>query len=61
MHVRLTILNLTGREVYTLVDSIQSEGMHSVVWDANGVTSGVYICRLSVQGESMTRKIIILK
>lgn len=61
MVVRLTILDVTGREICTLVDSIQSEGSHSVAWDASGVASGVYICRLSVQGESMTRKIIILK
>ncbi|TSA18768.1 T9SS C-terminal target domain-containing protein [bacterium] len=43
--VRLEIFNLLGQRITALVESEQSGGSHSVVWNAS-VTSGVYICRL---------------
>lgn len=43
--VRLEIFNLLGQRITALVESEQSGGSHSVVWNAL-VASGVYICRL---------------
>jgi hypothetical protein len=55
-HVVLSIYDITGRQVETLVDRYQSVEMYQVRWNADGVTgrrlaSGVYIARLQVDGQ----------
>jgi hypothetical protein len=40
--VRLEIYDILGRKVETLIDGWQPAGAHSVVWDAEGVSSGIY-------------------
>ncbi|MFQ5582912.1 MAG: alpha/beta hydrolase-fold protein, partial [Calditrichia bacterium] len=64
--VILTIYNLLGQQVVTLVDEVQSPGQKSVVWDgrnSNGqvVGTGVYLYRLQAGEEVAVRKMILLK
>jgi len=64
--VRLTIYNLRGQTVFTLVDGSLNPGYHSVVWngiDRHGkpLSSGIYFYRLQVNGQIFTRKMILLK
>lgn len=64
--VILSIYNLLGQEVKTLVDERQQAGSHQVCWqgeDAQGeaVASGVYFCRLQVAGYTETNKMILLR
>jgi hypothetical protein len=66
-NVRLTIHNVRGEVVATLVSGNEKAGDHAVAWDGkntNGarVSSGVYFYRLSLgDGQSMTRKMVLLK
>jgi gluconolactonase len=46
--VELKVFDLLGREVATLVDGVQQGGDHRVRFDATGLASGVYLCRLRV-------------
>ncbi len=55
----LTIYNAGGQPVRTLVDAEVAGGMHHVEWDGRdsggrAMASGVYICRLSWSGESLS-------
>lgn len=50
-HVRLAIFDLSGREVAALADERRAAGEHAVRWDARGVPSGVYLCRLVERGD----------
>jgi hypothetical protein len=64
--ITLTIYDVLGRHVNTLVDDVQTAGEHSVMWhgmDRHGqdVGSGVYFYRLSVGGESEVRKMVVVK
>jgi hypothetical protein len=64
--VSLTIYDVLGRHVTTLVDDVQAAGEHSVVWhgrDRQGqeVGSGVYFYRLSVGGETEVSKMVVVK
>ncbi len=64
--VRLTIYDLAGRVVRTLVTGTEQGGEHVVVWhgrdDAGrSVGSGVYFYRLVVGDESIERKMVMLK
>jgi len=64
--VELTVYNVLGRRVVTLVEGDYPAGSHQVTWngtDAGGrpVSSGVYLYRLSAGRAAMTRKMMLLK
>jgi len=64
--VKLSIYDVTGRLVRTLVDGVATPGRNELRWertDESGrpVASGVYFCRLEVDGQSMTRKLLLMK
>jgi hypothetical protein len=59
--VRLTIHNVLGQEVATLVDGEQTAGVNSVEWNAAGFASGVYFYRLRVGGNSTTMKLLLAR
>lgn len=64
--VSLRVYNAAGRLVRTLVDGEMSPGPKSIVWDGRdnygeGVSSGVYFCRLDSAGASATKKMTLLK
>jgi len=60
-YVKLEILNLLGQKVATLVDSKQQTGYRSVAWDASGLSSGLYLYKLTAGGFSETRKMALVK
>jgi len=61
-YVELKIYNVKGQLVNTLVKENQNTGNYSVVWDAKGISSGVYFYQISVDGKSTeTKKAINLK
>jgi subtilisin family serine protease len=65
-HVALTIYNVLGQHVRTLVDGAVTAGFHDVVWDAtdesgNSVASGIYFYRLDTGESHTTRKMMLLK
>ncbi|UCF64437.1 MAG: T9SS type A sorting domain-containing protein [bacterium] len=59
--VKLTVFNLAGQKVITLVDDRQLAGTHSVEWDASGFASGVYFYKLEAGGFVETRKMVLMK
>jgi hypothetical protein len=59
--VDLSIYNVLGQKVATLVNRKQQAGSYSAEWDATGFASGVYYYRL-VAGEYVaTRKLVLLR
>jgi len=59
--VKLTVYDITGREVAVLVDENQSGGYYSVSWNAGGLASGVYFFRLQAGEFSEMRKGVFIK
>jgi hypothetical protein len=64
--VDLTIYNIKGQRVTTLVSSSLDKGMHRVVWegtDSNGksVSSGVYFYKLKTSDKCVIKKCLLLK
>ncbi|MBD3168218.1 MAG: S8 family serine peptidase [candidate division Zixibacteria bacterium] len=59
--VNLTIYNILGQEVTVIVDQYLSAGRYTYRWNASGQISGVYFCRLMVEGRSETKKLVLLK
>jgi hypothetical protein len=59
--VQLTVYNLLGKRIVTLVSKKQTAGSHQVEWDASGYPSGIYMVMLK-QGQYLdTSKIILMK
>lgn len=60
-HVRLTVYDMLGRRVATLVDDTVQAGTHHVTFDAARLAGGAYIYRLESQGRVLTRKMMLVK
>jgi hypothetical protein len=59
--VQLSIYDKTGKAVTTLTDANQGPGRYSEVWNANGMSSGVYHYALYVNGELLVKRAIKLQ
>ncbi|MFB0515811.1 MAG: T9SS type A sorting domain-containing protein, partial [Candidatus Neomarinimicrobiota bacterium] len=65
-YVNLSLYDLTGRLVNTLVSEQRTPGEHAVRWNginASGraVSSGIYLYRLEVNGVVLTRRMVFIK
>ncbi|HTR80270.1 MAG TPA: T9SS type A sorting domain-containing protein, partial [Bacteroidota bacterium] len=60
-NVKLTVYNLLGQKVATLVDRFMNPGDQSVVFDASKLSSGMYIYRLDAGAFSSVKKMMLLK
>lgn len=59
--VRLDVYDMAGRQVATLVNTQMNAGRHQVIFNGANLSSGVYMCRLQAGGQTLTRKLTILK
>ncbi len=64
--VDISIFNIKGQKVITLVSSFKEQGSHSVVWngnDANGKTvgSGIFFYKIKTANETAVSKLLMLK
>ena len=64
--VKLSIFDIAGRDVVTLVDKHQSPGLYRISWDGKDsdrmdLSCGVYFYRLSVNDYISTRKLILVR
>jgi hypothetical protein len=59
--VSLTVYNITGQLVTTLVDGTMDAGEHAVGFNGSAYASGVYFYRLQTEAATVTRKMILLK
>jgi hypothetical protein len=59
--VKLGIYDILGREVAVLVDEKKAPGRYEARWDAAGLPSGVYFCRLTVGAFVGTTKMLLMR
>jgi hypothetical protein len=59
--VRLSVYDVTGREIEVLANENLSAGKYEVKWDAGKYSSGVYFYRLLTDGFVHTRKMTLVK
>ncbi len=59
--VKLTVYDMLGREVRTLVNRRQSAGTHRVTFDGSGLSSGIYIYRIQTDEFAQSRKMLLVK
>jgi hypothetical protein len=64
--VTLTVYNVLGQEVRTLIDGPMAAGSHSIEWDGRDArgretASGVYLYRLAAGSSTLTRKMVLVR
>jgi hypothetical protein len=59
--VTLKVYDALGREVTTLASGEAKAGLQSVEWNASGLASGVYFCRIQAGSFVATRRMLLLK
>jgi len=59
--VTLKVYNIIGQEVGTLVNGYRNAGTHSVAFNAQQLSSGVYFYRLQAGNFSSVKKMLLLK
>jgi hypothetical protein len=64
--VTVTVYDVTGARVRSLVNEPAQAGLHTVVWDGRNergmaVGSGIYFYRLTTPAHTLTRKMVLLK
>jgi flagellar hook assembly protein FlgD len=64
--VDLTVYDVTGRTVKTLVNGDLKAGENSIVWDgtdnsANRVSGGIFWTQMSTNGFTSSKKMVVLR
>ncbi|MBA4311745.1 MAG: hypothetical protein C0417_03850 [Chlorobiaceae bacterium] len=60
-HVTLKVFDMLGREIATLVNSVEQPGYKSANFNGNNLVSGVYYYRLAAGNYISTKKFILMK
>lgn len=59
--VDISVINMRGQTVETLLEQKQNAGIHHIVWNAESTHSGIYFIRLQVAENVKSRKCVLLK
>ena len=60
-NVRITVFDMLGKEIATLVDEIRPAGSHAVQFDGSDLASGVYFYRMTAGTQTQTAKMLLIK
>lgn len=60
-HTTVTVHDVLGRRVATLVDEVRAPGVYTVAFDGAGLPSGTYFYRLTAGGYTGTRRMLLTK
>ena len=60
-NVKLKVFDILGNEITTLVNEFKSSGIHSVIFDAKDIPSGVYFYGIQAGKYSDRKKMMVIK
>ena len=60
-NVKLTLFNILGQEIKTLINEFKESGVHTINFDASELNSGMYIYELESGSFVQTRKMTLVK
>ncbi|MCU0342191.1 MAG: T9SS type A sorting domain-containing protein [Ignavibacterium sp.] len=59
--VKLTVFNILGQEIKTLVNEFKESGVHTINFDASELNSGIYIYKIEAGTYTQSRKMMLVK
>ncbi len=65
-NINLSIFNIKGQKIKTLINCYLEKGNHSIIWDGsdnfgNSISSGVYLYKLKTKNHQITNRMLLLK
>jgi flagellar hook assembly protein FlgD len=60
-NVKLTIYDVSGRQIDELVNRKLNAGTFEVTWNGSNLSSGIYFYKLVAEGFAETKKMIMVK
>ena len=60
-HVKITVYDVTGREILTLVNRYQNSNEYSISFDASGLASGIYFYNIKAGDFVQTKRMLLIK
>lgn len=60
-NARLTVVDLLGRQVAELMNKVQSAGVHTIVFDASNLSSGMYLYKIESSHGVITKRMTLIK
>ena len=60
-HVSVTVFDMLGREVSTLVDEVVPAGSHTAVFDASGHPNGIYLYRINAGDATQSGRMVLTR
>ena len=60
-HVQLSIHNLLGQEIETLVNEYQLAEEYHIIWNTKGLPSGIYFCQLESNEKILHARMFLIK
>lgn len=60
-YVTLSVFDLAGRLVTTLVDQTMNSGSHSVVWNAEDLSAGVYVYQMTAGAFTQSLRVTVVQ
>lgn len=61
MEIKLEVFDLLGRSIKLLAQGKYQGGTHTVLFTAQGISSGIYFYRLSTTQSTITKRLVLLK
>jgi len=59
--VKLSIYDIQGRLLATLVDGFRNAGIHEVTFGASDLSSGIYFAQIEAGNRSAIQKLMLVK
>jgi len=60
-NVEVSIYDIAGRLITTLINEFQIAGYHSITWNASNFSSGIYFLKMSSEKFTITQKLVLIK
>jgi len=60
-HVKLTVHNILGQEITTLMNKQQNAGIYEVKFDAGNLNSGIYFYKLTTNNFTEIKRMVLIK
>jgi hypothetical protein len=59
--IKLKVFTAEGKEIAELANGHWSEGSHTIPFDVTPLGAGIYFYQLAINGEAITRELIVTK
>lgn len=60
-HVEVVVYDILGNVIATLACEVQNAGSHSLQWNADRQSSGVYFCRIGIGQNTSVQRLVLLR